>query len=616
MYYYNGKILESPVFKIENEWQPSESVFKDEHVTFYSESVNYNDVEYKPQVSNFQDEKKCMYFNGEILNYKELHSTLLNDGHEFTSESETEVISVLYDKYKEEMFQYLRGKFSIVIWDRKRKVLIGARDHFGIKPLFYQETADGMLFSSDKKGIVNQLKKAEVNCEGLQHYLSFQFVPEPITMTEGIKKVEPGHYFIKKPGEKLKFKAFWKATFEPVSRSKEDWIKRIQDVMYDSVQLHVGGDLPIGSLLSGGIDSTIIVAMAKEFIPNIKTFSVGFERTGYSEVDVAEKTADELNVENISYIVSPEEYIEELPKIIWHMDDPLADPSCVPLYFVTREARKHVSVLLSGEGSDELFGGYNIYNEPNSLKIFDSIPKFMMNILAKISTLLPDGFRGKSFLERGTTPLNERYIGNAKMFEEKEKKILMKDYNEDLSYHDITSDLFYQAKDYPLVNQMQYVDIHTWLRGDILLKANQMTMANSIELRTPFLDKEVFRVASEIPVDFKINNGTTKYILREAVQGIVPDHILNRRKLGFPVPMRHWLKDELNSWAKQLIHESETDHLINKSYIIDLLNAHCQGKVDYSRKIWTTLMFMLWHQIFIEHKYDFETKKQSELINN
>lgn len=614
MYQYIGMMRNNPNMETDHNNSSNEREFYDEYVSFEFSNIDHKEIETSPKVLTYKDENKWLIFNGEIYNHAELHATLLKEGYDFTSGTEVEVIAAMYTKYQEKMFQYLRGKFTIIIWDKGSETLIGARDRFGIKPLFYQETSEGILFSSDKKGITNKLEKEEIDYDSLQHYLSFQFVPEPMTMTTGVKKVEPGYYFIKKPGNDLTFEVYWKAEFRPKLMDKQDWLKRIQDSMYDSVHVHMGGDLPVGSLLSGGIDSTIIVAMAKEHNPNIKTFSAGFEREGFSEVDVAKETADKLDVENISYIVSPDEYIEHLPEIIWHMDDPLADPSCVPLYFVTREARKHVAVVLSGEGADELFGGYNIYREPNSLKVFNAIPDPAMNLLAKIADVLPEGVRGKSFLERGTTPLRERYIGNAKMFEEEEKKLLLKYYNDELSYQDITGKLFDEVQDYPLVNQMQYVDIHTWMRGDILLKANQMTMANAIELRSPFLDHEVFRVASEIPVDLKINNGTTKQILREAVHGIVPDHILGRKKLGFPVPIRHWLKRELNGWAKQLIRESETDHLLNKPYILDLFNAHCEGKGDYSRKIWTVLMFMVWHQVFIEQKYDFTKDSQNKLV--
>lgn len=581
-----------------------EGYYHDAYVSFGFRRLSIIDVECGAQPLSYDNDKIKLIFNGEIYNYVELRADLVSDGYAFATESDTEVIAALFAKHKENAFKYLRGMFSVLIWEKETETLYGVRDPFGIKPLFYYETEASTYFASEKKSIGLILENEEVSYEALQQYLSFQYVPEPLTMTEGIKKVEPGHYFIKKPGEKMAFTRYWHATFNPVLMDKQAWIKRIQDVMYDSVNVHMRSDVPVGSFLSGGIDSTIIVAMAKKFNPNIKTFSVGFGREGFSEVDVAKETADKLDVENISYIISPEEYLESLPKVMWHMDDPLADPSCVPLYFVAREARKHVTVVLSGEGADELFGGYNIYREPDSLKMFQVLPEPARKALSKIAQMLPEGVRGKSFLDRGTKPLRDRYIGNAKMFEEKEKIDFLKPYNERISYQQVTDKLFDFASAYPLVNQMQYIDIHTWMRGDILLKADKMTMANSLELRVPFLDKEVFRVASEIPVNLKIANGTTKDILRQAARGIIPDHVLDRKKLGFPVPIRHWLKDELNSWAKQLIKESETDHLFHKAYILQLLEAHCQGRGDYSRKIWTVLMFMLWHQIHVENKFD------------
>lgn len=599
-----------------------EGYFVDEYISFGFRRLSIIDIESGVQPLSYDNDKIWLVFNGEIYNYVELRDELKQDGYSFSTESDTEVIAALFSKYKEDAFQYLRGMYSILVWDKDDKTLYGARDPFGIKPLYYYRTEDGIAFASEKKSLGLMLEKEEVNVDALQHYLSFQYAPEPMTLAQGIEKVEPGHYFVKKIGEDITFTRYWHATFQPIfNKDKKDWINKIQEVMYDSVKVHMRSDVPVGSFLSGGIDSTLIVSIAKEFNPNIKTFSVGFARDGFSEVDVAKETADKLKVENISYTITPEEYVENLPKIMWHMDDPLADPACVPLYFVAREARKHVKVALSGEGSDELFGGYNIYREPESLKIFNAIPRPIKGLLANVAKALPEGMKGKSFLERGTTPLRERYIGNAKMFEENEKRELLTHYIENNNYQQITDELYDFVKDYPLVNQMQYIDIHTWLRGDILLKADRVTMANSLELRVPFLDKEVFRVASGIPVELKIANGTTKSILREAAKGIIPEHVLDRKKLGFPVPIRHWLKKELNGWAKQLIAESETDYLLNKKYVLDLLDSHCKGNGDYSRKIWTVLMFMLWHQIFVEHKYDFDNftidknnKKGSELV--
>ena len=585
-----------------------EGYYMDDHVQLGFRRLSIIDIECGHQPLTYENERYWIIFNGEVYNYVELRDELVKEGLSFDTSSDTEVIIALYSHVKEKAVERLRGMFSFVIWDKQEQTIYGARDPFGIKPFFYCENEEKTFFASEKKSILLALKNEVLNYDSLQHYLTYQFVPEPETLSEGIKKLEPGHYFIKKIGSPMEINRYWKASFHPVQKSESDFIKEIKDVLFDSVKIHMRSDVPVGSFLSGGIDSSIIASIAKEFHPAIKTFSVGFERNGFSEIDVAKETAEKLGVENISYVISPEEYMNEVPKIMWHMDDPLADPACVPLYFVAREARKHVTVVLSGEGADELFGGYNIYREPQSLSMFNNMPQFGKIFLKRISQMMPDGMKGKSFIERGVTPMEERYIGNAKMFTEEEKSHLLNVYKGNLKYTDITKPLYEESRGYDPVDQMQYIDIHTWMRGDILLKADRVTMAHSLELRVPFLDKEVFSVASKIPTSLKTAEGTTKYVLRKAAEGIVPEHVLDRKKLGFPVPIRHWLKDEMNDWAKKIIRESNTDHLINKNYILTLLDHHCQGKADNSRKIWTALMFMVWHQVYIEKKYSFEAE--------
>jgi len=580
--------------------------YYDDHIQFGFRRLSIIDIESGHQPLTYENERYWIIFNGEVYNYVELREELLSEGLTFATSSDTEVIIALYSHLKEKAVEKLRGMFSFVIWDKQEQSLYGARDPFGIKPFFYFEDDDRTFFASEKKSILLGLENDVLNYDSLQHYLTYQFVPEPCTLSDGIKKLEPGHYFTKKIGSPMEIKRYWKAHFKPVQKSEPDFVKEIKDVLFDSVKMHMRSDVPVGSFLSGGIDSSIIASIAKEFHPAIKTFSVGFEHNGFSEIDVAKETAEKLGVENISYVISPQEYMNEIPKIMWHMDDPLADPACVPLYFVAREARKHVTVVLSGEGADELFGGYNIYREPQSLEVFNKIPTAGKVLLKGIAGMMPEGMRGKSFIERGVTPMEERYIGNAKMFMEEEKRELLNVYREGLDYKDITKPLYAESRGYDPVDRMQYIDIHTWMRGDILLKADKMTMAHSLELRVPFLDKAVFEVASKIPTSLKTAHGTTKYILRKAAEGVVPAHVLDRKKLGFPVPIRHWLKDEMNEWAKKIIRESNTDHLINKSYVLQLLEDHCQGKADNSRKIWTVLMFMVWHQVYVEDVYSFQ----------
>ncbi|WP_028778808.1 asparagine synthase (glutamine-hydrolyzing) [Shimazuella kribbensis] len=590
--------------------------FHDDDISFGFRRLSIIDIESGHQPISYENERYWIIFNGEIYNHVELRNELVEQGFQFKTNSDTEVIIALYSVQKEKTPEKLRGMFAFLIWDKQEKVLFGARDPFGIKPFFYMENPDRTYFASEKKSIILSIKNDIINDESLQHYLTYQYVPEPETMSDGIKKLLPGHYFTKKAGEKIVLNRYWKASFIPVKSTEDKLVKEIRDVLIDSVKIHMRSDVPVGSFLSGGIDSSIITSIAKEFNPTIKTFSVGFEQNGFSEIDVAKETAEKLGIENINYVISPEEYMKELPKIIWHFDDPLADPAAVPLYFVAREARKHVKVVLSGEGADELFGGYNIYREPQDLAIFNKIPTYFKAALKEISNIVPEGVTGKSFIERGCTPMEDRYIGNAKMFNEKEKENIYKWYKNDMNYLDITKPLYAEIKNYEPVNRMQYIDIHTWLRGDILLKADKMTMAHSLELRVPFLDKEVFKVASKIGTDFKTSNNTTKYILRKAAEGIVPDHVLNRKKLGFPVPIRHWLKNEMHDWALNIIKESQVDHLINKDAIIKLLEEHCKGKMDNSRKIWTILIFMIWHQVYMENKYSFQEITKKELVLN
>jgi asparagine synthase (glutamine-hydrolysing) len=590
--------------------------FYDDHIQFGFRRLSIIDIECGHQPLTYENERYWIIFNGEVYNYVELREELLKEGLQFATNSDTEVIIALYSHLKEKAVEKLRGMFAFTIWDKQEQTLFGARDPFGIKPYFYFVDGERTFFASEKKSILLALENDVLDYDSLQYYLTYQFVPEPNTMSKGIHKLEPGHYFTKKIGSPMEIKRYWKAHFNPIQKPESDFIKEIQDVLIDSVKMHMRSDVPVGSFLSGGIDSSIIASIAKQFHPAIKTFSVGFEHQGFSEIDVAKETAEKLGVENISYVITPQEYMNELPKIMWHMDDPLADPACIPLYFVAREARKHVTVVLSGEGADELFGGYNIYREPQDLEMFNKIPRAGKVLLKGIANMMPEGMKGKSFIERGVTPMEERYIGNAKMFTEEEKRELLSVYREGLHFTDITKTLYKETKGYDPVDTMQYIDIHTWMRGDILLKADKMTMAHSLELRVPFLDKEVFEAASKIPTSLKTANGTTKYILRKAAEGIVPEHVLNRKKLGFPVPIRHWLKNEMNEWAKTIIRESNTDHLFNKSYVLNLLEDHCQGKADNSRKIWTVLIFMIWHQVYVEGKYSFSGQKELQTMKH
>lgn len=563
-------------------------------------------------------------FNGEIYNYIELRQQLIDEfGAEFATQGDGEVILAGYHYWGESVVDRLRGMFAFVLWDSAMGRAFGARDPFGIKPLHYVRTPDGIYFASEKKALLPFAQSATkgdagLNTANLSHYLTLQYVPEPDTLHYGISRIGSGECFTFTPGGEVQTRRYYRAQFRPTpTNDPQALYRRIQDTLRDSVRIHMRSDVPVGAFLSSGIDSTAVVALAREFNPNILTFTVGYDVPGYSEIEVAQESARALGVTTIPTKIGPQDMMEALPRIVWHLDDPVADPALVPLYFVAKKAAEHVTVVLSGEGADEFFGGYTIYREPLSLAAVNSLPTPLQRGLRAVSKAIPEGVKGKSFLERGTTPLQERYYGNARIFTEEEKMSLLRRYDPTVRYTDVTAPLYAEAAGLDDVTAMQYIDIYTWLRGDILVKADRMSMAHSLELRVPFLDREVFEVAASIPVDLKLppRSTDTKYALRRALEGVVPPAIVNRKKLGFPTPTRVWLKGEMYEWARDILAGSGAGDLINLQYAVDLLDAHRRGDGDKSREVWTVLVFCIWHAIFVEGSLDPGiTRNQSALL--
>lgn len=555
-------------------------------------------------------ERYLLTFNGEIYNYVELREELAAEGLPFHTTGDSETIVAGYHRWGAKVVEHLRGMFAFAIWDTEKRELFIARDRFGIKPLYIATTPAGTMVSSEKKSILAAAKElgldSSLDYRAIEHYVDLQYVPEPESLHTGIRRLESGCYATVRPGEAPVSHRYFAPEFRttPVPADEEQKLfDAIADALRDSVEKHMRADVTVGSFLSGGIDSTAIAALAKQSNPNLLTFTTGFEREGYSEVDVAAESAEAIGAEHIVKVVSPEEYAEAVPAIMWYLDDPVADPSLVPLYFVAREARKHVKVVLSGEGADELFGGYTIYKEPLSLAPFEKIPGGLRRGLGRLSHILPEGVKGKSLLERGSMSMEERYYGNARSFNFEQMSRVIPWAKKEWDHRDVTAPLYAQSTHMDPVARMQHLDLFTWMRGDILVKADKITMANSLELRVPFLDKEVFAVAESIPYQLKISHGTTKYALRRAMEQIVPPHVLHRRKLGFPVPMRHWLAgDELYGWAQDTIRESQTEDIFNKDAVLEMLKEHRDGVSDHSRRLWTVLAFMIWHGIFVEER--------------
>ena len=473
-------------------------------------------------------------------------------------------------------------------------------------PAAWPEVPGRLLrFASERKALADPGELRALDPDELRRYLSFQYVPPPGTLTPPIQVLPPGHAMIAKPGGDVSVYRYWRADLRPAAAASAETPRRILAVMRDSIAVHLRSDAPLGAFLSGGIDSAAICALAAEHRPDLLTFTVGFEREGYSEIDRAQETAAALGVKSVPYLISPEEFFRFLPQIIWHLDDPMADAAAVPLWFVAREAAKQVKVVLSGEGSDELFGGYAIYHQPGMVRAGERLPDWGRAPLKAAAALLPAGVKGKGLLERTSTPLRRRYIGNAHVFTDSQVGQITRAGT--AGPYDVTDPVYDQAAEADLddVSTMQLVDINTWLAGDILVKADRMTMAHSLELRVPFLDREVMAVAARLAREEKIGSGTTKAALRAAMSEVLPPAAAQRAKLGFPVPIGHWLKGEAGGFTGSLLREAQTDQWVDREAAIGMLAKFRAGDAAVSwRHLWVLTVFSLWHRIYVEKAYD------------
>ncbi|HEX2213635.1 MAG TPA: asparagine synthase (glutamine-hydrolyzing), partial [Mycobacterium sp.] len=555
-------------------------------------------------------DRYVLVFNGEIYNYLELREELGSDfGVKFATDGDGEAIIAAYHHWGTEALTRLRGMFAFALWDTVAGELFCARDPFGIKPLYLACGPGGSAVGSEKKCLLELAETLDLDLgideRAVQHYTVLQYVPEPETLHRGVRRLESGSYARIRPGGPPEVTRYFTPRFAAVpfgAGREQARYDEITAVLEDSVAKHMRADVTVGAFLSGGIDSTAIAALAMRHNPRLITFTTGFEREGFSEVDVAVASAEAIGARHVTKVVSQAEFVAALPEIVWYLDEPVADPALVPLYFIAREARKHVKVVLSGEGADELFGGYTIYREPLSLRPFEYLPAPVRRSLGRASRPLPEGMRGKSLLHRGSLTLEERYYGNARSFSAAQLRAVLPGFRQEWTHTDVTAPVYAESVGADPVARMQHIDLFTWLRGDILVKADKMTMANSLELRVPFLDPEVFAVASRLPFDQKITRATTKFALRRALEPIVPAHVLNRPKLGFPVPIRHWLRaGELLDWAHSMVGSSQAGDLIDLAAVRTMLDEHRSGTSDHSRRLWTLLIFMLWHAIFVEH---------------
>lgn len=613
------QVLESMMDKIIHRGPDGSGMYLDDVIALGHRRLSIIDIEGGSQPMKNEDGTLVCIFNGEIYNYKELRKELEKKGHIFVTESDTEVLLHGYEEWRWALPNKLRGMFAFAIWDKEKRELFCARDYFGIKPFYYYKKEEVFLFGSEIKSFLPYpCFEKKLNREQLELYLTYQYSPGETTFFEQVYKLPPAHFMVWKE-EKIKIVRYWEPRFTAdefqnhagnacagkendaewkmkASKSQADWETEIERVMQNSVKAHEISDVEVGSFLSSGVDSSYIASLSQVD----KTFTIGFDHEKYDEAGYAHVFSQSIDVWNKVYRITPEEFWEHLPKIQYHMDEPLADAASIALYFLNREAAKHVKVCLSGEGADELFAGYNIYKEPFMCEKYDKLPLGIRQMIGAVASYFPS-IPGVNFLVRHSKNLSQRYIGNTSLFSEKEKKRLMKNYTGDVKPNDVSNPFFQKLIKADEVTRMQFTDLHLWLAGDILLKADKMSMANSLELRVPFLDKEVFEVAGKIPTQYKVNEKNTKIALRGAAANHIGEKNANREKLGFPVPVREWLREEKYvSVVEQYFQSAIAEEFFHTKQLQKLLKDHAHGKIDNWRKIWCVYMFLVWYQVYFE----------------
>ena len=591
------QVIREMAERITHRGPDSEGIYCGDGIAMGFRRLSIIDLEAGNQPLYNEDRTLVLMFNGEIYNYQTLREELLAAGHVFATASDSEVLLHGFEEWGEALLGRLRGMFAFAIWNTQERTLFLARDPFGIKPMHYTTLADGsFLFASEIKSMLAHPHFVKTfNARALDGYLSFQYAVPKETFFEGVYCLPPAHFLWLCGGEVTE-QRYWEAQFIPdEGMTLDEAVDSIDRAFTDSVEAHRISDVEVGCFLSGGVDSSYVAS----YFGGQKAFTVGFDNgEHYNETQFAAELARTLGIEHYAHLITEEEYWAALPEVQYHLDQPLADPACVALYFVSKLAAEHVKVVLSGEGADELFGGYRIYHEPTSLAGYQKLPRFLRRAAAAVVSAIPFDFKGKSFLIRGSKILEERFIGNAYMFSQKEKAALLRDVpatdpaGQVAAYYD-------RCRGLDDVSRMQTVDINRWMVGDILLKADRMSMAHSLELRVPFLDREVFSVASRVPVKHRIAGGTTKYAMRLAARRHMPEESTARPKLGFPVPIRIWLrKPEHYETVRAAFTSPAAQKFFHTDVLLKFLDQHYRGKKDNSRKIWTVYMFLVWYEVY------------------
>ena len=547
-----------------------------------------------------EDGKLVLLFNGEIYNYQSIHEDLLKAGHVFTTKTDSEVILHGYEEYGKKILDRLRGMFAFIIWNKETKELFGARDIFGIKPFYYYQKNGEFLFGSEIKSFLSHPKfEKELDEDMIPLYLSYEYIPDERTIFKNVFKLPGAHCFTYKDG-KLNVERYYRIEYNiEDDKTLDYWEDAITKEFTESVAMHQISDVEVGCFLSSGVDSSYVVKEISKGTKKVKTFSVGYEEEKYSELPYAQDFSSVVGVPNIANKVSADEFFEAVPEIQYYMDEPLPNPSEIPLYFLAKNARKYVKVVLSGEGADELFGGYPMYLAGGHFDHYaHKVPRPVRKALGTLAKHAPN-FKGKNFLVRGSMEPYQRFMRANYVFQSAERQKYLKRPIATKLPEEYSKRYFDEVPNLDEPTQLQYVDMHTWMIYDILLKADRMSMANSLELRVPFLDKKMLELSTRIPSRFRAANETTKIALRSAAIKQLPERTANKKKLGFPVPLNDWLReDKYYNMVKRAFQSDIAEKFFVTDELMRLLDDHKSGKALNMQKIWSFYTFILWYEQF------------------
>ncbi|MDO9518777.1 MAG: asparagine synthase (glutamine-hydrolyzing) [Pseudohongiella sp.] len=549
----------------------------------------------------------CVVLNGEIYNYRELRLELMSKGHIFKSGSDTEVIVHLYEEMGEDCLHQLRGMFAFAIWDKTKQILLLARDRLGIKPLYYAEANGRLLFASEMKALLQlpDIKK-ELNWESVNYLFSFLSTPGDESILKGVHKLQPGHYLRVCQGKPVENIQYWDVQFTPDTiRSEQDTVGILREKLQEAVRYCMVSDVPVGAFLSGGLDSSSVVAMmSREQRAPVKTFSIGFPEPAYDETAYARQVASVMGSEHHELMLDAD-VAGQMQKLAWFLDEPFGDSSAIPTYMVSQLASGHVKVILSGDGGDEIFAGYDKYMVERKERSRDAIPQPLRKMIGAFAEHLPEGTKGRNYLRHLALSGKHRYLDASSLFGVSQKSSLFTaDFSRQIRATDSwcrASELLANSGDSHWLSSLQYHDLKTYLPLDILTKVDRMSMANSIEVRVPLLDHKLVEFAATIPADMKIKQGRTKHIFKEAMRGILPDELIDRRKQGFAVPLGHWFRGQLNSFVRELLlsERSLSRGIFNASYIEKIIALHDRGR-PMDQHLWVLISFELWCQNFMD----------------